>query len=148
MTLKTKKYSSILATDEHKPIHDLKPFRAKYSDARMGFFLDDTVIGRGQLQRPDYVKEWKGNLQTESVRLLKGFRRKGHGIYLYKHLIETARLLGANRIYSSNNLNKLSRNMWKNKLSKIYEVHPVIRRKCDSCTCIAPHEIGYFIELN
>lgn len=144
---KTRTYSSILATEEHMLVTDLKPFRKKYSDARMGFYLNGKVIGRGNLQRPDYVRPWKGNLQTESVRLREAFRRKGHGIPLYTHLIETARRLGAKRIYSSDNLNKFSRNMWKNKLSKIYEVHPVMRRKCASCSCKTAHEIGYFIEL-
>lgn len=149
MKTKTKlgNYSSLLATEEHAIVTDMTPLRKKYADAVMGFMFNGVVIGRGRLQRPDYVKQWQGNLQTESVRLFKTFRRKGHGINLYKHLIETARSLGAKRIYSSDNLNKFSTNMWKNKLSKIYEVHPVLRRKCGACSCKQTHEIGYFIEL-
>lgn len=117
----------------------------------MGLFFQGVAIGDGLLER------WQGPgrysnrakdtsiLQTESTGLRKGMRRKGHGIALYVCLIETARAIGATRIYSSKNLNRLSRRMWAQKLGRYYNVQ-VKQRKCE-CGRIDKKKPVYFIDL-
>jgi GNAT superfamily N-acetyltransferase len=148
-TLKTQKnkYKSIFADAAHQPITSIRQFENKYDQYTLGFFRTGQVIGTGDLLRCEYRKD-RGYLQTESVRLRKGFRRKGHGIHLYTHLIETARKIGATRIYSSTNLNKYSRRMWSVKLPRIYKVVTVFTNKpCDCCTRKTRRELGYYIVL-
>src|SRR5579859_1382767 len=141
------KYKSVLATEAHKPVSSMNMFR-RYDRFAMGFYLKDEVIGGGELMRVRYVAhKKKTSLQTESVSLNKEFREKGHGIHLYRHLIAHAKACGAERIYSSRNLNKYSRRMWSEKLSKLFIVVPV-KRKCRECggTC-AVKPAGYYIQL-
>lgn len=146
-TLNTQKgkYSSIIATSAHQPVTNLTFFRPKWACQTMGFFFKGKDIGYGDLTRR--VK--KNHLHTDNVSLRKRFRRKGHGINLYIHLIESARKIGAKRIYSSTTLNKFSRRMWKEKLAKIYEVHTVRSNvMCNRCECRNRRETCYYIELN
>lgn len=143
--MKTGKYSSILADDAHDLITNIKAFKKKWAMFTMGFFLNGKVIGKGDLE-----KQEKGTVHTDNVLLFKSFRKKGHGIGLYVHLIETARKIGAKRIYSSRTLNNLSGRMWREKLSKLYDVKIVYRRgACHECGGTL-HEKPkyYYIELN
>lgn len=131
------KYKSILATDSHQEVSRIAQF-GSWDSVVMGFFYQEHVIGGGYLKRVRYVSSKKKTcLQTESVSLNRKWRKKGHGIHLYKHLIAHAKSCGAERVYSSNNLNHASRRMWSEKLAKIYKVIPVSRRKCPECggTC-------------
>jgi hypothetical protein len=114
-----RKYSSTFATYEHKPIITLKDL-GRY-DNHLGFFLNGKAIGHGDLNQVSIGKKRK-ILSTSGTEIFKKYRRKGHGIHLYIALIETARLLGATQIRSDTSLNKLSRRMWEEKLSKIYPV--------------------------
>lgn len=147
-TLKTQsKYSSIIATATHLPVRTMADFKKKYDQPTMGFFLHGKDIGYGDLLRCEYVKN-RMYLQTDNVRIRSGFRRKGHGINLYIHLIETARKIGAKRIYSSTSLNKFSRKMWGVKLPKIYEVKTVYTCKpCSFCSVKSRRALGYYIVL-
>lgn len=141
------KYKSILATATHEPVKVLAQFRERWFQSTMGFFLNGKDIGYGDLLLCEYRKNRK-YLQTESVRIREPFRRKGHGIQLYTHLIKTAKRLGAERLYSSAALNKHSRKMWSEKLARIYKVQPVFSRKaCSFCGCKNHRAIGYYIVL-
>lgn len=141
-----KLYTCIYATDRHLPITDIKQIK-RYDYSKLVLFLDGTAIGEGNLERVG--RKNSRHVHTDGVSLDNKYRRKGHGIALYYWLIETARGIGATRIYSSTNLNNFSRNMWKNKLKKFgYKVKEKARYyKCDSCgnkhRCIA----RYYIEL-
>lgn len=144
--MKTKNYSSILADECHAPITDVAQFKRRGDEFTMSFFFKGKLIGNATLE-----KQGKGIVHTGSVRLEKPFRKKGHGIHLYIHAIETARQIGAKRIYSSTALNQFSRRMWKEKLLKLYDVKTVLARpkKCETCNCTKhPHEKYYYIELN
>lgn len=142
-TLKTGKYSSVFATETHEPITDVNAFKRRWTIFTMGFFLNGKAIGKGDLE-----KQGKGVVHTDGVRLFKPFRKKGHGIKLYVHLIETARLIGAKRVYSSTNLNKFSRRMWKEKLLALYDVKTVLERKpCDTCGSMHKREKYYYIKF-
>lgn len=143
-----KKYNHILATPGHLPVTKIAQF-GPWDRFEMGFHMDGKVIGGGELLRVRYVPSRKKTcLQTESTAINPGFRRKGHGIHLYIALVETAREVGAERIYSSKNLNRHSRRMWSKKLPKIYNVQEFrSRRKCSSCGCKSRHVVGYFIVL-
>jgi GNAT superfamily N-acetyltransferase len=147
MTTPKTKYKSVLATQTHFPVKKLAQFKKKYFQPTMGFFLRGVDIGYGDLMLCEYRKN-RTYLQTERVRIREPFRRKGHGIHLYHHLIETARKLGAKRIYSSTILNKHSRKMWSVKLTKVYDVKPVYTHKaCVYCSVKSHQAIGYYIVL-
>lgn len=130
------KYTSVLATETHYPVTKMKQFRP-FDSFVMGFYLNRKTIGGGELKRARSVSgHTKTCLQTESVSLNNKFRRKGHGIHLYHHLIAHAKACGAERIYSSRHLNNRSRRMWEEKLPKFYKVVPVLnRRPCSKCGC-------------
>lgn len=124
------KYSSVIATSTHQPVTDLTFFRRKWASPTMGFFFENKEIGYGDLARR--IK--KDHLHTDNVLLHEKFRRKGHGINLYIHLIETARKIGAKRVYSSTALNAFSGRMWREKLSKLYDVKTIYHRgACSEC---------------
>lgn len=117
-------YEGYLADEAHKSVKNLKEFKSRYMRFTMGLHLNGKSIGQGDLMR------WRGAtkrdyLQTESTSLYRGRRRKGHGIILYIFLVEMARMLGAKRIYSSRSLNRHSRRMWADKLSRIYNVKEI-----------------------
>ncbi len=140
-------YEGFLADNAHLSVKSLDEFRGRYTQMTMGLHLNGTSIGTGGLMR------WRGAstkeyLQTESTGLYRGYRKKGHGIILYIFLIETARILGAKRIYSSRSLNKLSRHMWADKLSQIYNVKKIPGR-CNRCGRPFKHftKPVYFIDL-
>lgn len=142
------KYKSRLATAGHKPVTKMSQFAGKWSAFEMGFYLQDEVIGGGELSRVRYHGVKSKDLQTESVALNKKFRKKGHGIHLYIHLIAQAQNCGARRLYSSRNLNKFSTRMWSEKLAKIFNVKEVTTRKpCSECSCTNRRVIGYYIQL-
>lgn len=143
-----RKYKSVLATEGHNPIKSMSQF-GSWDRFSMGFFLNDKVVGGGDLLRVRYVPAKKKTcLQTESTFLNKKFRRKGHGIHLYHALIKHARKVGAERIYSSRTLNRYSRRMWSEKLKNFYDVCEVkSNRKCHDCGCKCRRVIGYYIVL-
>lgn len=119
-----RRYEGFLMDEAHKSVKSLKEFKGRYVQFTMGLHLNGKSIGTGDLMR------WRGtstadNLQTERTGLLRGWRKKGHGIILYILLIETARVLGAKRIYSSRSLNRYSRRMWAEKLARIYDVKKI-----------------------
>lgn len=146
-TLRTKKYKSVLATQAHNPVTEMKHF-GPWESFEMGFYLGKEVIGGGELKRVRYVPGKKRTcLQTESISLNEEYRRKGHGIHMYRAFIETARKCGAERIYSSRSLNKFSRRMWAEKLAKIYNVQPYKRHTCTECGSKGTRAIGYYIVL-
>jgi len=144
-----KLYTTIYANEYHLPITKLSQIR-RYDYSDLVIFKDGIPVGKGCLNQISKKRRW---LSTDSVSLGVKYRRKGHGIALYYHLIETARLLGAERIYSSDtrSLNKFSRRMWKTKLKLFgYKVKEKTKRhKCEYCdqhehTCID----RYYIDLN
>lgn len=123
------RYTAVLATEEHAPI--AKVGQCKY--AMMGLFLDGVCIGHGYLEREKDGKKDK-IVSTSSTEIFKKYRRKGHGIYLYINLIEKAREIGATEIRSDTSLNRLSRRMWRDKLSKIYKVEArQMKTPCRRC---------------
>lgn len=133
-------YTSILADECHAPV-SLQYFqKSKWAFATMGFFCNGICIGSGELGAKSKI-----SLHTDNTRLIKGFRNKGHGIELYMALIDHARRLGATRIYSSSNLNKHSRRMWRDKLSKLYDVKKVNDCKCKCKRCMKEEQ--YYICL-
>jgi GNAT superfamily N-acetyltransferase len=135
------------------PVTQLSQFK-RWSSFVMGFFLNGRPIGSGCLGKPGrYLRKklkvvLQCALQTEDVRLEKSYRNKGHGIHLYKALIETARSIGAIRIYSSATLNDKSRRMWAEKLPRIYKVNVIhTRRPCYSCGNRTTRIEGYYIDF-
>ena len=127
-----RKYTSIFASHRHTPIHTMKQFKGLRSrEASLTLFCNNTMVGSGGL-----ILQGPTTLHTEYVGLDKGFRRKGHGIHLYFALIDTAKKIGATRIYSSSNLNKFSRRMWAEKLRGYFEVKEFrSRKRCRRCGC-------------
>jgi hypothetical protein len=123
-------YSYIFANEGHKEINTWEEFKtARWSYATMGFFYKNELIGHAQLDR---VYSHKRRLaHTSDVRLLKKFRKKGHGIHLYLTLIEIARNMGVEILYSDWTLNKNSRRMWADRLPKYFKVHR--RGGCKMC---------------
>src|SRR5258708_9899278 len=112
------KYSYIFADSRHKKIRTMQDLKAGgYHECKFGFYLNGKPIGEGAL----CIFESK-NVHTEWVHIDKKYRKKGHGIHLYRLLISCARKIGAERVYSSRNLNKLSRRMWSEKLPKLFNV--------------------------
>ena len=142
------KYKSRLATAGHKPVTKMSQFGGRWDGFEMGFYLRNEVIGGGELTRVRYHGVTSKDLQTESVALNKKFRKKGHGIHLYIHLIAQAQNCGARRIYSSRSLNKFSKRMWSEKLAKIFNVKEAATRKpCSECNSVSRRVIGYYIQL-
>jgi N-acetylglutamate synthase-like GNAT family acetyltransferase len=122
-----RKYSYIFANDRHQEIQKLS--NLKRDNDKFAFLLHGKPIGEATLLLLE-----KLNVQTECVSLDKKYRKKGHGIWLYKRLIACARKIGAKRIYSSKNLNKHSRRMWSEKLPKLFDVkEQKTRIKCRRC---------------
>lgn len=112
-----RKYTSIFATEEHQPITSIRYFKKRWDGGKLGFFLGGKLIGYGYL-----YKSTKTVVHTSGTQILDKYRKKGHGIELYKTLIETARSIGATQVRSDTSLNKYSRRMWRDKLSKLYDV--------------------------
>lgn len=130
-------YSYIFAKeDTHEPITSIRQMRLKkfrWSHS-FGFFCNGVAIGHADLSFRERLG--KDSLHTTYVGLDDKYRRKGHGIHLYKALIECAQKLGAKRIYSDSTLNKFSRRMWKIKLPKAgFEVKEISKCKnaCKHC---------------
>lgn len=138
-----RKYSSIFATKEHKPITSLKEMD-KWDNV-MGFFLNGKPIGQGSLEKQRIGKKHK-IVSTSGTEIYKKFRKKGHGIHLYLALIDTARSLGATQIRSDKSLNQLSRRMWSEKLAKIFPVKTA-RTKAPCHRCGSPGWKYYYINL-
>lgn len=132
--------------DTHSPIRNLEELHRARWDAWLGLFCDGVKIGSARLENMNRKQKY---VHTENVCLIKDFRRKGHGVFLYKALIQLARRLGAVRIYSSEHLNKHSRRMWRVKLPKIFDVQRT-RQECSSpCRHCAQNESQrYYIQLN
>ena len=122
-----RKYSYVFATDRHQPIKKLSQL-SRYDD-KFAFLLNGKPIGEATL-----IQIEKHNVHTEWVSLDKGYRKKGHGVWLYRLLIACAKKLGAKRVYSSKCLNKNSRRMWSEKLPKLFDVkEEKTRSKCRRC---------------
>lgn len=139
-----KDYTSIFADEYHIPIINVRQIK-KYDYNKMGLFYRNKPIGYGELLR---MTKKSTDVHTEGVRLERKFRNKGHGIFLYRHLISLARSIGAKRVYSSNMLNKFSRRMWEKKLPKFYTVkHKKTRKPCEACGCNQPRIERYYIDL-
>jgi hypothetical protein len=145
ITRKPEDYTSNFMTRQHQPITDMSQLK-RYSFEDVYLFYKGQFIGEGGFEIVSKKKKW---LHTEGVSLQKEFRHKGHGIYLYHHLIATAVRLGCKRLYSSETLNKFSRRMWKDKLSKMYKV--VFIKKsgpCDKCGHKAERIVKFYIDLD
>jgi GNAT superfamily N-acetyltransferase len=139
-----RKYSSIFATPEHKLITSTRELNRW--DNLLGFFLNGKVIGSGRIEK--FRKRNQKIVNTSSTEIFKKYRNKGHGIELYKALIETARKIGAKQIRSDTNLNKFSERMWRDKLSKIYPVKLCRTRKpCSCCDSTQPRRKYYYINF-
>jgi hypothetical protein len=128
------KYTSILATEEHSKVTTVKQLKGQW--CKLGLHLDGKGIGMGELRYQSAI-----NVHTDGTEIFKKFRRKGHGIHLYLHLIKAAKKIGARRIYSGRNLNKFSRKMWHVKLRQYFQVHRI--GGCKQCGCGA----RFFINL-
>jgi hypothetical protein len=114
------RYSAVLATGEHYPVTSVEQLK-HCEGPMMGLFLDGVPIGHGYLERVSIGKKDK-IVHTSGTKIFDKYRRKGHGIYLYINLVEKAREIGVTQIRCDYSLNRLSRKMWRDKLSKIYKV--------------------------
>lgn len=137
-------YEGFLADGAHLSIKNLEQIKGRYGQECMGLHLDGKSIGEGYLERHGDSRSKAVN--TTGTRLYSGRRNQGHGIVLYMFLVETARILGARRIYSDDRLNKYSRRMWKEKLAAIYDVKSTPGR-CGRCHRPAPGSPIYYIDL-
>jgi len=120
-----RKYTSIFAhVEDHHVIRTLQDLKkAGDYNTCLGLFCNGIPVGSARIEMKSFKKKW---VHTTSTGLYRGMRRKGHGIELYRALIETARNIGAARIYSDDSLNKFSRRMWNTKLARLgYEVKRV-----------------------
>lgn len=131
-----RQYTSIFAGVQHQRI---RTFEDCHRWPTLGLFCNDVPVGDGQLRIINSARKY---LQTDSVGLLKEFRRKGHGLPLYFALIRTAKKVGAKRLYSSHSLNKYSRKMWGEKLPKFFKVH----RICGCKHCF--HGARFYIQFD
>ena len=139
-----RKYTSIFATPEHKLITSTRELNRW--DNLLGFFLNGKVIGSGRIEK--FRKRNQKIVNTSSTEIFKKYRNKGHGIELYKALIETARKIGAKQIRSDMSLNKFSERMWRDKLSKIYPVKLCkTRKECHNCQSTHLRRKYYYIDL-
>jgi GNAT superfamily N-acetyltransferase len=140
-----RKYTSIFATQEHKPIYSFKDLTLY--DNVLGLFLNGKVIGTGRLETRRRNKRYRV-ISTSSTEIFKKYRNKGHGIRLYIALIEAARRIGARQIRSDMTLNNFSERMWNEKLAKIYPVQVRnTRQACHCCQNTRPHRKYYYINL-
>lgn len=140
-----KHYTSNFMTREHQPIANMKQLK-KYDYQDMYLFYKGNFIGEGGFQVTNKKKMY---YHTEGVSLREPHRKQGHGIHLYHHLISTAIRTGVKRLYSSTSLNTHSRNMWANKLSKLYKVIPVMSKKaCSYCSSCQPRVERFYIDLD
>ena len=138
-----RKYFSIFATPEHKLITSSREL-TRYDNV-LGFFLNGELIGSGRIEK---VRKRNKIVNTSSTEILKKYRNKGHGIELYKALIETARKIEAKQIRSDMSLNKFSERMWRDKLSKIYPVKLCrTRKECHNCQSTHLRRKYYYINL-
>ena len=139
-------YSWVFANSEtHESITRVSDVETWGSN--LGFYLDGTAIGRGALE-PEGKNRKRKYVHTTSTRIFDRFRKRGHGIELYRALIETARSIGAKRIYSDHHLNKLSRRMWKTKLARLgYKVKVVPSTACAKPCRHCRRNERYFIVL-
>lgn len=139
-----KDYTSSLLTRRHQLITKLSQIK-KYSYDDMYLFYKGVDIGCASLEIDNKKKKY---VHSEGVSLDKKYRQKGHGIFLYIHLIDHAIRLGATRIYSSTNLNKFSRRMWKEKLPKLYKVKiQKTKSACSHCGSTHERDLRYYIDL-
>lgn len=137
-------YTSIYMTHRHEPITDIKQIR-KYSYDDVVLYYKGKPIGEGELSLFNKKKKY---LHTEGVSLDKEYRQKGHGVFLYHHLISNAIRIGATRLYSSITLNNFSRRMWSEKLPKYYKVESQRTTKpCRECGSIHKRVLRYYIDL-
>ncbi len=137
-------YSVRFADEGHQPITNWKEFKARWGAATLGLYYNGVLVGTGVLDGG--AGRVKRDVKTHAMELRPAFRRKGHGIWLYLAIIEQARMIGADRIYSSWYLNKFSRRMWREKLSKIFKVHNRNERNESHCN-VCHHNKRYFINL-
>jgi hypothetical protein len=93
-----------------KSIRDI-PKSDTWEGSTVHLYCNGVYIGLGSLYR-----HGEFNISTSGVRLLRRFRKKGHGLPLYRAFIQCARKLGCKKIFSDTNLNKFSRRMWDVKL--------------------------------
>lgn len=137
-------YTSIYANNRHALITNIDQIK-KYNYYEMALFYKAVDIGCGELL---IVSRKNKHLQTDGVSLDHEYRKKGHGIFLYHHLIDTAIRLGAVRLYSSKNLNEHSRRMWSEKLPKFYSVKTeYTRSECKGCGSHHKRVSRYYIDL-
>ena len=142
-----KDYSSRYYDTHHIPIRTFEQaFNKKYQYNVMALFHKKEYVGEGSFE---LVSKRLKHIHTDGVALDRKKRKQGHGIHLYFHLIETARKLGAKRIYSSTNLNKNSRPMWDKKLPNFYNVKRIYQRgPCSGCGCSCKKRVKkFYIDL-
>lgn len=135
-----RKYRSVFANSFHQPIKSLGQIK-NFDWNEMALYCDGVLVGHGVLRKQ---RRAKNALRTGGTEIFDKFRRQGHGIQLYIHLIKHARRLGVERIYSDTRLNKLSRRMWSEKLVKLFVVKE--RKKRGVCRVCA-RNTGYYIQL-
>lgn len=138
-------YESLCLNNNYEPIVDLKSFKHSWDYHRMVLRYKGVYVGSGDICLKNKKKKY---LHTSGTCILEKYRNQGHGIFLYISLIETARKIGAKRIYADATLNKFSTRMWSEKLPKIYKVK-VRASKTEKChTCGGPHrKKSYYIDL-
>lgn len=124
-------YSYIFANEGHQSVASWEDFlkHSRWGSATLGLYYKNEYIGRGSLDRMSSPK--RRMVHTSDVRLTKKARNKGHGIHLYFALIEVARSLGCEVIYSDWSLNRHSGRMWRQKLPQYYKVRR--RGGCVKC---------------
>jgi GNAT superfamily N-acetyltransferase len=111
-------YSVRFADSGHNPIHNWEEFRGCCGEAILGLFFGKDLVGTGEL-RYMTARHGRRNVHTDRMEVRKKWRRRGHGLPLYIALIQTAKRLGADTIFSSRWLNKFSRKMWSVKLAAL-----------------------------
>ena len=137
-------YTYRFGNDEgHESITNLKKLKNCRWTNSFGLYFNRELVGTGTLRIQNFGNKW---IHTEYMRLKHGFRKKGHGIYLYKVAILIAKKLGAKRIYASKRLNKNSRRMWTKKLSR-YGFNVIIGKHCSRPCCHCKKNPVCYIEL-
>ena len=144
-TRNPKDYHSNFMDRHHIPILSYKQIK-KYGYEEMYLFYKNVLVGHGCIEVLNKSKKY---YHTDDVGLERKHRKKGHGIFLYIHLIETARKIGVSRICSSQNLNQFSSRMWREKLPKIYRVKPIYQSgPCKSCGTCGKRVKYFYIDLD
>ena len=141
------RYEYLFASnDYHEQITSLKQLRKIGTwQAYMGLFCNGVAVGYGSLGRVNWSRS---HMHTESMRLHKNFRRKGHGIALYMAVIDCARKLGVKRLYASTALNKFSTRMWLVKLKRYgFDVKTVSKSHCVHACKHCTKTARYYINL-